>query len=317
MTSKDTTEAKRSTVSFSGHETFVFRHGWLKKAVDALRRNPMAFGSDDALVELGVGKNMVRSIRFWGLATNVIEEVPKTRGAQLRPSAFGKFLFGEDGRDPYLEDPNSLWLLHWNLVNDEVRSTTWCWAFNLPHPNEFTKESIADVLSHELLRRGIKGPSGHSLRRDIDCFVRTYAAPKATRGAVMEDSLDCPLVELGLLLEDAASGTLQFRRGFQKSLACEVFVYALVDFWEKVAPDRESLAFPDIAYAFGSPGVAFKLDESSLAQRLERLEDATNGVLAYVETAGLKQVYRRSTVSPMDMLGRYYEHSDPKFLIGA
>jgi hypothetical protein len=100
-------------------------------------------------------------------------------------------------------------------------------------------------------------------------------------------------------------------------LAPEVFVYALLDFWEKVARDRESLAFPEIAYAFGSPGAAFKLDESSLAERLERLEDATDGVLAYVETAGLKQVYRRSAVSGMDMLGRYYEHSDPRFLIGA
>jgi hypothetical protein len=317
MTSNGITEEKRTTVSFSGHETFVFRHGWLKKAVDAVGRNATAFGSDDALVELGVGKNMVRSIRFWGLATSVLEEVPKTRGTRLRPSTFGEFLLGKDGRDPYLEDPNSLWLLHWHLVTNEARSTTWCWAFNLLHSNEFTRESIADVMSHELLRRGIKGPSGHSMRRDIDCFVRTYAAPMVTRGAVLEDSLDCPLIELGLLLEDAASGTLQFRRGFQRSLAPEVFVYALLDFWEKVARDRESLAFPEIAYAFGSPGAAFKLDESSLAERLERLEDATDGVLAYVETAGLKQVYRRSAVSGMDMLGRYYEHSDPRFLIGA
>ena len=42
---------------FAGHETFTLRYGWLKKAVDATGLR------DDALVTLGAGKNMVRSIR--------------------------------------------------------------------------------------------------------------------------------------------------------------------------------------------------------------------------------------------------------------
>jgi hypothetical protein len=317
MSAKDTADAKRTVVSFSGHETFVFRHGWLKKAVDAVRRNPAAFTSDDALVELGVGKNMVRAIRHWALATGILEEEPRTRGAQLRPSSLGEFLFGEQGRDPYLEDPNSLWLLHWNLVTAEGRATTWCWALNLLRSNEFTRESLTEVVSDELRRRAAEVPSEHSLRRDIDCFIRTYVTPKVTRGAVLEDSLDCPLVELGLLEEDSVSGTFRFRRGFQKSLSAEVFVYALVDFWNKVAPERESLAFTDIAYGFGSPGAAFKMDEGSLAERLERLEDATDGNLAYVETAGLKQVYRRSAAPSLELLARYYEYSDPSLVSGA
>lgn len=69
--SKTTPGPQRATgtLSFSGHETFTLRHGWLTKAVDAIETNDGAFNSDDALVELGVGKNMVRSIRtgLWRL----------------------------------------------------------------------------------------------------------------------------------------------------------------------------------------------------------------------------------------------------------
>jgi hypothetical protein len=38
------------TFSFSGHETFVFRYTWLKKAVDAVRVDPRVFGQDNAIV---------------------------------------------------------------------------------------------------------------------------------------------------------------------------------------------------------------------------------------------------------------------------
>jgi len=60
--------------TFGGHEKFVFRHGWLKKGVDALVDNPLVFTHEESLTTLGVGKNMVRSIRHWCLATGLVEE---------------------------------------------------------------------------------------------------------------------------------------------------------------------------------------------------------------------------------------------------
>ncbi|MBC8136407.1 MAG: DUF4007 family protein [Fibrella sp.] len=57
------------TPAFSGHQTFVFRYPWLKKGVDALTRDPAVFRSPDAIVRLGVGKNMVDAIRHWTLST--------------------------------------------------------------------------------------------------------------------------------------------------------------------------------------------------------------------------------------------------------
>src|SRR5436309_3158224 len=88
-------------LTFSGHETFVLRYGWLKKAYEAVAEDPAVFSGDGAIVRLGVGKNMVRSIRYWALATGIVEEEPQTRGLRLRPAHFGDFLFGAAGWDLY------------------------------------------------------------------------------------------------------------------------------------------------------------------------------------------------------------------------
>jgi len=307
-------ETRAQAVSFSGHETFVFRYGWLKKALDGVIQDSHLFTSDRAMVVLGVGKNMVRSIRHWGLATRILAEEPRTRGLELKPTEIGHFLFGPSGHDPYLEDVNSLWLLHWNLATNEQRATSWCWAFNLLASGEFTRESLGSTIISELTRRNAKVPSQNSLRRDVDCLVRTYVASGGQK-VVVEDSLDCPLVELDLI-EDEGSGVFRFRRGPQSSLADAIFVCALVDFWQRTGPDRESLAFSDVAYGFGSPGATFKLDENSLVERLERLEQVTSGVLLYTETAGLKQVYRRGGLNASDVLERYYASSSLAVLAG-
>ena len=229
----------------------------------------------------------------------------------------GEMLFGTQGVDPYLEDINSLWLLHWNLVGNERKSTTWAWAFNLLTEHEFTRDSLLSLIIDELQRRGAKLPSNNSLGRDIDCFVRTYAVPRDKKAAVLEDSLDCPLIELQLIEEDVAPGLFYFKRGEQSALSDDLFAYALLDFWNRTAPNRETLAFADIAYGFASPGSSFKLDENSIAERLEDLERTTQGSLSYADTAGLKQVYRRGTLDPLAFLHAYYQRVETGILRGA
>ncbi len=43
---------------FSGHQTFAFRYGWLEKGVRAVASHSTVFSDEDALVKLGVGKNV-------------------------------------------------------------------------------------------------------------------------------------------------------------------------------------------------------------------------------------------------------------------
>src|SRR6185295_6636724 len=76
--------APESPVFFGGHETFPFRYGWLKKGVDAVSRQNTFFSSDRAMIGLGVGKNMVKSIKHWCLATNLIQPAQEVKLARTR-----------------------------------------------------------------------------------------------------------------------------------------------------------------------------------------------------------------------------------------
>lgn len=304
----------QANLSFTGHETFVFRYAWLTKAVAAVAEDSAVFTQEDAIVRLGVGKNMVRSIRHWAQATGMLQDEPKSRGAVMRVSELGEFLLGRTGRDPYLEDPASLWLLHWQLLSHPSKCSTWRWAFSVMHFNEFTRSSLVDGLLDAARKVGDSAPSESSVRRDVEVFIRTYLPSRSSTGPVPEDSLDCPLVELELLEE--SNGVFRFVRGPKETLPDRVFAFAVADYWERAAPGRESLSFSDLSYGMASPGSVFKLDENSLAERLERLETSTDGDLLYADTAGLKQVYRREMRPKLHYLQKHYRAPSMPDLVG-
>jgi len=115
--------------TFSGHDSFHCRQLWLKKGFDFVeeRRN---FNDENAVIQLGVGKNMVSSIRFWLKAFNIIDQKENV-------TDFGKRLFDdENGYDPFLEDEASLWLLHYQLVKTGLVS-----IYSLVF-DEFRKEKL-------------------------------------------------------------------------------------------------------------------------------------------------------------------------------
>jgi Protein of unknown function (DUF4007) len=291
--------------SFSGHETFPFRYPWLKKGFDAASDDGGVFLREDAITTLGVGKNMVRSIRHWCLTAGVLEETPGV-GGTLRTTALGKILLADDGLDAYLEDPTTLWLLHWQIATNRARATTWFWAFSHFHEPEFTREALASALFKWTQTLSGKQVAESSLRRDVEVFLRTYAPARHSRGDFAEDSLDCPLVELGVIMQPTGGQTYRFRRGSQQSLPDGILLYAILRFWEGFSPAAETLALQDIARQPGSPGRVFKIDESSLAERLEGVEVQTDGALSYIETAGMRQIYRRKRLDPHEALAGAY-----------
>lgn len=292
------------TYYFSGHETFPFRYPWLKKGFDAVDADGGAFLRPDAIAKLGVGKNMVRSIRHWCLAAGIVQEAEAEdgkRSGHLEPTAFGrKLLATEDGLDPYLEDPATLWLIHCRIASNQSRSSTWFWTFS--HFNE--PEFMADALSTAVYRWAQTLPGKKvapvSVRRDVECFLLTYAGSRQPRGALIEDSLDCPLVELGLIQSSPDRRTFRFRRGPQEDLPDGILLYAIGRYWQTYNPHAETLSVADLSRQPGSPGRLFKIDESSLIARLEQVESLTDGALSFRETAGIRQLYRRKMIGLND-----------------
>jgi hypothetical protein len=292
--------------SFSGHETFSLRHGWLKKGVDATKeKGADVLSADQAMIRLGVGKNMVRSIRHWCLATHVLEESEK-RG-ELKPSDLGARLFSDGGFDPYLEDSATLWLLHWHLATNRSYSTTWFFTFNHFGQAEFNKEKIAFEIQSWLEKQsgGKKPVSENTLSRDVDCFLRTYVLSRQSKTSVSEDSLDCPLADLRLITELDDGRTYRFNRGSQDSLPDEIFVYGLEHFW-RAERRPETIALSKMVSEVGSPARVFKLDENSLVQRLEKIKAVSGGAFDYDETSGLRQIYRRGEIDLNELLEKCY-----------
>lgn len=296
--------------SFSGHESFRFRHTWLTKGVTQCSKNSAIFNSDDAMAVLGVGKNMVRSIRHWCLATSVLEEdstVKNNRGRLLRPTEIGRRLFLElDAWDPYLEDVGTLWLIHWLLLTNQQRATTWHFTFNEIHYPEFSKRALEYAIWEYAQKIPNVRITEGTLKRDIDVFVRTYVRARHSTAQPLEESLDCPFVELNLIREQPQAEFYAFNRGPKDTLPDAVFLFAVGNYARRHRTQR-SLTFEELAYGRGSPGRVFKLDESSLGERLEKLDRLTKGAWHFSETAGLKQVVFSKDIDLLNILASYYK----------
>lgn len=313
MITKESTPGEKPT--FGGHEKFVFRHGWLKKGTDAVANDPFIFTQDEALVQLGVGKNMVRSIRYWCLATGmVMEGEPEGRVRPLMPTQLGKWLLQPGGWDPFLEDPGTLWLIHWRLATNQARALVWNIAFSNYYESEFSKLQLGRFIGQQLDRLGINTTSA-MIEREVDTCLRTYAGAQARAkgNTVLEESLDCPLAELDLIHLNSTEGLYRFSVGPKVTLPAAVFGYALLQFLSGLDMTQRTVSVDACIYDAGSPGQIFKLDENSVVEYLEALELLTDGALRLQETAGLRQLYlhhlepRRFDDYAYRLLDRYYD----------
>jgi hypothetical protein len=141
--------------------------------------------------------------------------------------------------------------------------------------------------------RGWGRISPSTIKRDVECLVRTYVSKPPTTKTSPEDSLECPLAELGLIKPIGKRDGFRLVRGSKPTLGNGVFLYALIRFWRKSQyKDLTQLPFDYIANSPGSPGRVFLLDENELATRLMGLESYTNGILAWSETSGIKAIIK-------------------------
>jgi hypothetical protein len=233
-----------------------------------------------------------------------------TKSRILKPSAIAEHLLLKDGWDPFLENDASLWLIHWLLVSNRHIGTSWQLAFGHFHRTDFSKRELIDFVKSFADKRSIKvGQS--SLARDIDCFLRTYLPLRnGGRAEIAEETFDCPLQELGVIQASQDGEFFRFAIGPKPSLPAAVFVFALNEYFTTSNSERNTMSVQECLYGIAngpqSPGQAFKLDENSLVEYIETIEDMTSGALVLDETAGLKQIYRRQNLDSMQLLETFY-----------
>ena len=286
---------------FSGHDTFPFRYAWLTKLVNYLEDGKAQIIKDsekrlETITDFGVGLNMVKSIKHWSLATKVCDK-------EFNLTNFGKLLFSKKNSfDPYLERVETLWLLHWMICSDDTL-TTWYYVFNYHQSIIINKE----ILNNDLISIGKfskwRGLSPNTIKRDIDCFIRTYCF-SSKKGAITEDSLECPLAELGLINSTFTKGEYEIQRGPKLTLSDQIFEYALNDYWSKQS--NQIITFEKLMYDYGSPGKVFQLDEKSMESYLERLERDSKNFVFNKGAGGLRQITKVNKISEKQLLKNCY-----------
>jgi hypothetical protein len=292
-------------VAFGRHETFHLRFGWLTKGYRSWCETPEIFEEDDPTVTLGVGKNMVTSIRYWMEAAQIVQPVP-THG--VAPTEIGKLLFAqESGWDPYLEDDTSLWLLHWLIASNPRDATAIYWYFNRYHKPEFTSGELFGALS-DFVRENVKSKVADTTQRhDINVLLRMYAPYESAKGAFIEEGLDSPMSLLGLIQRSSDGKHYLSRVSERRRLPVAAFGYAVLDLMAALQQNNiplERLMRADTQFA--APGSVFKMTEDGLITKLEELVRWLPGVLELRETAGIHQLYQLQSCDKYDLLAHHY-----------
>lgn len=281
---------------FSGHESFPCRYAWLPKAFRVLQDPEIGRTGlredDDAMERLGLGKNMVKSVRFWLQATDVAN--PASGGA-FDVTPFGEAVLGT--HDPFLEDRRSLWLIHWNLATNRDPIFAWDYLLNRWQHPDLARSEVVRAFQREAAKDN-RRLSQATLAQHFDVFVHTYVPTRSAKGAVLEDNLDSPLVELELIQligERRLDGSgkrepiYAFRREAKPDITPQLFVWCLAQLAHRNRAER-TLTFREIAVAERSPGQVFKLPEEDLFERLQTIEEDSGGIFSYRDSAALPHV---------------------------
>lgn len=181
------------------HGSFYLRSGWGTKILDAVDNDETIFSPNneqEAVDSIGLGRVMIKALRYWSDALGLTEEEKKTTGIAKRKTFLFKLI---DRYDCYFQKTGSLLLMHRNLARNKDYATAWYWAFNEMKSQIFTKDEFVDGF-HAFL-----GVNGMNVKRaatdkEFNCFKNTYIGEKKfDRKTIMDEDTYPFLAPLRLL----------------------------------------------------------------------------------------------------------------------
>lgn len=278
---------------FSGHESFACKSHWLKRGYDFVR-GENNFNDDDAVVRLGVGKNMVASIKFWLKAIGLLKDTGLV--------AISDYLFdNENGKDPYLEDVGTLWLLHFLLIQTDY-ATIYKTTFVDYHRqrNIVEKSKLQNYIKHTRFdETGYKNLyNDNTVKRDIGVMLHNYCAKNG--GNVNIEDSNSLFAPLNLICE-TEKNTYRFNYDTRSDVPSLIFLYALLVKFE----GRNSISFEDITEL----ALIFCLTNNDLLDIINYLCDLYPLEIVFSDVAGIKELQFRATLNSIDVLDRYYEEN--------
>lgn len=288
-------------MKFRAHETFSIRKGWLSKGMKQIVSDPSVFVSKERnpMDVLGIGANMVKSLRYWLPAVG-LSKSPRGKGAQYL-TEFGKIVYA---CDPYIEEIGTLWLLHYNLVKKPDAATSWYFFFNHFQLSEFGKEDFTTALANYAKMNGGGELPVRSLDDDFSCIISTYMPRYKTAPSKdePESNMDCPLSELGLVdFHNKKEKTYKKMVPAAHTIDPLIAVAVIID----NADGRTEIPLSEIQNKSGNIGRTFNLDTITLLAVLNAAE--RDGYVEVVRTAGLDLLHIKTSNTLLECVQQYYD----------
>jgi len=285
---------------FRAHDTFFIRKGWLYKGMKNVVRDRTVFMGDNGnpMDILGIGANMVKSLRYWLQAVGLTAE--PTQGKKYQTlTPFGEIVYENDR---YIEEIGTLWLLHYKLATNEADATAWYYFFNEFNRNEFNRDDFVKQLNAYILLNESE-VSERSLDDDFNCIINTYVPRiKSNPGRVHpESNIDCPLGELSLV-DIVNKKAKTYKKSVPKldSIHPLVVLAVIID----QAQGEKQIKISSIQNDKCNAGKVFNLDIITLTSLLNKIE--LMGYIKVVRTAGLDVIDIEREIDFLGCVREYY-----------
>lgn len=289
---------------YSGHDSFICKQFWLKKGYDFMLENN-SFNEERAVVKLGVGKNMVSAVHYWMKAFGISD-------TKNQLTEIGQYIFDEKkGKDKYLENIATIWLLHYLLVKTE-HASLYSLFFNefRRQRSEFSKEQLLAFITKRLKDEGTSF-SSNTIGNDIAVFIRTYLKPASTntRDGIEED-FSSVLVDLQLMeqlegrdYEGKKVDYFKVESDLRYDIPTPLLLFSILD----ARPDNSSISFKDLHVGKNMPGSVFAMSKEGLHGKLEQLrKDYKTLGVTFTENAGVQELQFKKALNKMDILNDCY-----------
>jgi hypothetical protein len=268
---------------FKGHQSFSMREGWLYKGLKGVSEKPELFLTiENAMDSLGLGSNMVMSLRYWLPTLGLSEEINQGTNKGQSLTDFGKNVLAND---IHFQRIGTLLICHYNLVSNFEKATSWYFFFNEYSQKEFSKEDF--FLSLQSWATSLTNIAPSSLASDVDCLLKTYLDEE--KNTDFEDLKGSPFSLLGLVKRDWDRTDIFFKSPIEINLIPSLIaMYMILKQIEIKNKTVKELNLSELLEDKQSIGLILNLRVDFLVSLLERL--VQEGYLNYIHTSGLEMI---------------------------
>jgi hypothetical protein len=269
-------------MGYGQHQSFYLRDRWLPKAIKEISNDERFFYDKQAFEKIGLGKNMVQSLRYWAVATNVVgEEFSKERQKSHYITDFGNML---NKFDKSIQLNDSASLIHYFLTRQKEPSTVFYWFYNEYTQNVTSKEELINQFKEWVEHNENKTVSLNSLKKDIDCLIKLYTA--GLNSVDPEEVIQSPLSKINLIKEKK-NIIMKYSPTYEE-VGLIALMFVLLDYCSR--KEIDSLTVDQIYETKGLWGKTFNLSRVQIVSALEQLSYEKHNGIKFVRTNQLDTV---------------------------